>query len=372
MGARFAFEVTARDGRARAGRLSTARGSVDTPAFMPVGTAGAVKAATPGDLRRAGAEIVLANTYHLWLRPGHEVVRELGGLHRFMSWDGPILTDSGGFQVLSLAELRRVDDRGVRFRSHLDGSLRELTPETSMEIQAALGSDVAMVLDECPALPAPRGALEQAVARTTAWARRSVAAWRGDGVCFGIVQGGPWPDLRERSARELTALDLAGYAVGGVSVGENPEAIAATARFTAELLPDDRPRYLMGVGRPEDLVEAVAAGLDLFDCVMPTRNARNGTLFTSRGRINIKRACYRTDPRPVEEDCPCETCRDYSRAYLRHLFKSGELLASRLNTVHNLTHYLRLMAGLRQAIREGSLERFRASFLAARAAEPPA
>ncbi|HJQ97721.1 MAG TPA: tRNA guanosine(34) transglycosylase Tgt [Candidatus Polarisedimenticolaceae bacterium] len=362
----FSFRVDARDGAARRGSMTTARGTVATPAFMPVGTQGTVKAVTPDELVRAGASIVLANTYHLFLRPGHEVVRDLGGLHRFMNWSGPILTDSGGFQAFSMEGLRAIDDDGVRFRSHLDGSSRELTPESSMEIQAALGSDVAMVLDECPALPAPKEAIAAAVDRTTRWARRSRDAYLGPGVLFGIVQGGPHVDLRERSAREITGLDFPGYAIGGVSVGEPPSAIARVAAETAAFLPEGAPRYLMGVGRPEDLVEAVAAGIDLFDCVMPTRNARNGTLFTSEGRVNIKREEYRRDPRPLDPSCPCETCRSYSRAYLRHLFVSNEILGARLNTIHNLTFYLGLMERLRLAIEEGTLATFRESFLAAR------
>jgi len=356
---RLRFRVEATDGAARAGRMTTPHGEVATPAFMPVGTAGAVKAVTTEELRRAGAEIVLGNTYHLYLRPGHDIVRDLGGLHRFMHWDGPILTDSGGFQAMSMAGLARIDDDGVRFRSHLDGSDHRMTPERSAQIQAALGSDVAMVLDECPMLPAPREVLERAVERTTRWAERSLAAYDGPGVVFAIVQGGPDPELRARSAFELHALDLPGYAIGGVSVGEPPEAIAAVAHVTAPLLPVDRPRYLMGVGRPEDLVEAVAAGVDLFDCVMPTRNARNGTLFTSRGRINIKRAEHRADPRPLDPDCVCETCRNYSRAYLRHLFMAGEILAARLHTIHNLTHYLSLMGRVREAIRGGTFAQLR-------------
>ena len=358
----FGFELLSRDGAARRGRMRTARGIVETPQFMPVGTAGAVKAVTPGELRAVGTTILLGNTYHLYLRPGHATVRDLGGLHRFMGWDGPILTDSGGFQVFSLEGLRTIDERGVRFRSHLDGSTHELTPELSMEIQVALGSDVAMAFDECPPLPSPREAIAAAVDRTTRWARRCRDAWRGDGVLFGIVQGGPHADLRARSAEALVALDFPGYAVGGVSVGEPPEAIAGAARLTAAMLPDDRPRYLMGVGRPEDLVEAVAAGIDLFDCVMPTRNARNGQLFTSEGRINIKNEAHRADPRPLDPACSCETCRGYSRAYLRHLYLSKEILASRLNTIHNLAYYLRLMGDVRAAIEEGRFEAFRQAF----------
>ncbi len=326
---------------------------------MPVGTAGTVKGVTPEELVATGAEIILSNTYHLYLRPGHERIRDLGGLHRFMNWKGPILTDSGGFQVFSLASLRRVDDEGVRFRSHLDGSTHLLTPEKSMEIQACLGSDVAMALDECPALPAPREAIEQAVDRTTLWARRSREAYRGPGALFGIVQGGDHDDLRERSARDLLTLDLPGYAVGGVSVGEPTEIVASTIARAASLLPADRPRYLMGVGKPRDLIAAVAAGFDLFDCVLPTRNARNGTLFTTRGRVNIKRAEFQDDPNPLDDACPCETCRNYSRAYLRHLFQCGEILSSRLNTIHNLTYYQTLMARAREAIAEGVFEDLR-------------
>jgi queuine tRNA-ribosyltransferase len=364
----FAFTVTAQDGVARRGRMTTAHGTVDTPAFQPVGTAGAVKAVTPEELRRCGAQIVLANTYHLYLRPGHAVVRELGGLHAFMHWDGPILTDSGGFQAFSMEALRKLDEEGVRFTSHLDGSLHLLTPESSMEIQAALGSDVAMVLDECPPLPSPRASVLAAVDRTTRWAERSRLAYAragGAGVPFGIVQGGGFLDLRARSAEALVALDFPGYAIGGVSVGEPPEAIASVTRETARLLPQGKPRYLMGVGRPEDLVEAVAAGVDLFDCVMPTRNARNGTLFTSRGKVNIKREENRADRGPLDPDCPCEACRNYSRGYLRHLYVSGEILAARLHTIHNLTYYLSLMAAMREAIGNGAFAAFRERFQAA-------
>jgi queuine tRNA-ribosyltransferase len=355
----FSFRVEKTDGAARLGRITTPRGEVATPAFMPVGTHGTVKAVTPEELRSCGVEIVLCNTYHLYLRPGHEIVRDLGGLHRFMHWDGPILTDSGGFQVFSLSRLRQVDDEGVRFRSHLDGSLHLLTPEKSMEVQAALGSDVAMVLDECPALPAEREVVERAVIRTTLWAERSRAAYDGPGVPFGIVQGGPYRDLRERSVAELRRLDFPGYAIGGVSVGEPPEAIAAVARDTAALLPEERPRYLMGVGRPRDIVEAVASGCDLFDCVMPTRNARNGTLFTSEGRINIKREEYRRDGGPLDPRCSCDACRHYCRAYLRHLFVANEILASRLHTIHNLAYYLGLMERTRRAIASGTFDALR-------------
>lgn len=360
------FELTHREGAARRGRMTTEHGTVETPAFMPVGTQGAVKAVTSDELSACGTQIVLANTYHLHVRPGHELIRDLGGLHRFMNWNGPILTDSGGFQIFSMKGLTRLDEDGVTFRSHIDGSLHRLTPESSMEIQSALGSDVAMVLDECRALPAARDAVDAAAARTTRWARRSRDAYRGPGVPFGIVQGGADESLRERSAAEITALDFPGYAIGGVSVGEPPEAIARVARFTAARLPEARPRYLMGVGRPEDLVEAVVGGIDLFDCVMPTRNARNGTLFTSHGKLNIKREQYRSDPRPLDSSCACETCAHYSRAYLRHLFVSNEILASRLNTIHNLAFYMGLMTTLREAIAAGTLAAFREAFLAPR------
>jgi len=351
-----AFELLTTDGDARRGQLSTAHGAVETPTFMPVGTAGTVKAVTPEELRTCGAEVVLGNTYHLYLRPGHETVRELGGLHRFMNWDRPILTDSGGFQVMSMDDLNAVAEEGVTFKSHLDGSSHLLSPELAMEIQAALGSDVAMVLDICPRLPCTREEVVAAVERTTRWARRSKAAYCGPGMVFGIVQGGTDPALRERSARELLELDFPGYAVGGVSVGEERTAIDETVRFTAALLPTERPRYLMGVGRPEDIVRAVRAGIDMFDCVMPTRNARNGMLFTSMGRVQIKQQRYRRDPRPLDPECPCEACRGYSRAYLRHLFTSREILGARLNTIHNLTFYLGMMEQLRQAISAGNME----------------
>ncbi len=353
------LELKARDGRARAGVLRTPHGEVETPGFMPVGTCGSVKGVTPDELRACGARIVLANTYHLLLRPGHELIRDLGGLHRFMSWSGPILTDSGGYQIFSLAEHARIDDEGVTFRSHLDGSRRRLTAETAMEVQAALGSDIPMLLDECAALPASREMVAAAVERTTRWARRGVERYAGPGRPFGIVQGGTFPELRERSARELVALDLAGYAIGGVHVGEGARLAAETVSHTAELLPPERPRYLMGVGRPEDLVQAVGAGVDLFDCVLPTRNARNGQLFTSQGTINIKRSEYRRDERALDPDCGCPTCRGYSRAYLRHLFVARELLSSRLLTLHNLTYYLALMDSMRRAILAGRFEAWR-------------
>jgi queuine tRNA-ribosyltransferase len=354
---RLEFELRATSGAARLGRLVTPHGIVETPAFMPVGTHGAVKAVTTSELRVCGAQIVLSNTYHLYLRPGHEIVRDLGGLHGFMNWPGPILTDSGGFQIFSLADLRRIDEQGAEFRSHIDGSTHLLSPERSMQIQAALGSDIAMVLDECPAGDADHARVAAAVARTTRWARRSRDAYDGPWAVFGIVQGGVFEDLRERSAREITQLDFPGYAIGGVSVGEPVDRIFRTVRMTTAMLPPDRPRYLMGMGLPLDLLRAVAEGVDIFDCVIPTRHARNGSLFTSAGRINIKRHEYRTDDAPLDAACECETCTGYSRGYLRHLFVSREILAARLHTIHNLTYYHSLMARVRRAIADATFDR---------------
>lgn len=362
------FEVGARDpgSRARVGRLVLPHGTVETPAFMPVGTQGTVKGIDPAELAGAGASIVLANTYHLWLRPGHEAVQALGGLHRFMGWPGPILTDSGGYQVHSLASLRKVEDEGVTFRSHLDGSRRTLTPEGAVEIQLALGADVLMALDECPPYPAEPTAVRAAADRTLRWAARCREAWlarrTGGSLLFGIVQGGTDLRLRAEQAGALGELSLPGYALGGLSIGEPKALMYDIVEWTAGHLPDDRPRYLMGVGTPEDLVEGVARGIDLFDCVLPTRNARNGTLFTSEGRLSVKLAANARDPRPPDPNCDCSTCRRFSRAYLRHLFVAGEMLGARLNTIHNLTYYLRLMAEVRAAIREGRFAAFRAAF----------
>jgi len=366
MSGRFSFEVLGRDPgtRARRGLLVTAHGRVATPAFMPVGTAGTVKGMTPEDLHALGFGMILGNTYHLALRPGEEVVRALGGLHRFMDWDGSILTDSGGFQVLSLADLRSISDAGVAFRSHLDGSLLDMTPERSMAIQAALGSDIAMAFDDCPPLPSGRDRIRSAVRRTTLWAARSRAAFQEDGrALFGITQGGDDRELREQSVSEITAMGFEGHAIGGVSVGESAALSRSIVAMTAGLLPEDRPRYLMGMGTPADLVEMMALGCDLFDCVLPTRNARNGTLFTSSGRLQIKRREFTSDPRPVDETCGCPVCRRFSRAYLRHLYVSGEILSMRLNTLHNLHHYADLMRRARAAIESGGylsfLEEFR-------------
>jgi len=366
----FSFTIEARDGRARAGTLKTPHGTIETPVFMPVGTAGAVKAVTRRDLEELGAQIVLANTYHLMLRPGDALVAELGGLHGFTGWSKPFLTDSGGYQVFSLAGLRSLSEEGVRFQSHLDGAAYLLGPERSMEVQMNLGADIVMAFDECPPWPAPREAVDEATARTTRWARRSRDAHRrADQWVFGIVQGGVHLDLRERSAREIVDLGFPGCAIGGVSVGEPKEDRIRVLDHLDPRLPEDRPRYLMGVGTPEDLIEGVARGIDMFDCVLPTRNARNGQVFTRGGRFSIRNARFRDDPRPLDPDCPCPTCRNTSRAYLRHLHLSGEITAATLMTVHNLFYYLDMMRTMRQSIRLCRFEEFRAEALRALAAE---
>ncbi|HEU5182860.1 MAG TPA: tRNA guanosine(34) transglycosylase Tgt [Candidatus Polarisedimenticolia bacterium] len=371
------FQVTTADpaSRARCGLLQTRHGAVATPAFMPVGTAGSVKGMEPQDLEAMGYRLILANAYHLLLRPGPETVARLGGLHRFMGWSGSILTDSGGFQVYSLAQRRRLDEDGVEFSSHLDGSRFRLTPERSAAIQRDLGSDLVMPLDDCPPYPADRERLEVSLARTLAWARRSLEEPLGAGQRrFGIVQGGVHADLRARGAEEIGALPFDGFAVGGIGVGEPPELATEVAADTAIRLPAEAPRYVMGVGVPGQMIDLIAAGIDLFDCVLPTRNARNGTLFTSAGRINIKRREYREDPRPLDPLCACRTCTRYSRAYLRHLFVCGEILASTLNTLHNLTYFAGLMQRARSAIAAGRLEAFRraAEFTQAPEREDPA
>jgi queuine tRNA-ribosyltransferase len=361
------FELLAVDGRARRGRLRTAHGAVDTPAFMPVGTRGAVKSLGPEDLRAVGAQMVLANTYHLYLRPGPQVIEELGGLHRFMGWEGPLLTDSGGFQVFSLARLRRVDDEGVEFRNPEDGSTHRLTPELVLAVQRALGSDIAHPLDECVGYPASRAEAERALERTLQWARRSRAVHDAAGAgqaLFGIVQGSTYPELRRRAVAELVALGFDGYAIGGLAVGEPKPLLYELTAMVADALPARQPRYLMGVGRPEDLVEAVGAGVDLFDCVLPTRHARNGQAFTWQGPLTITHARYARDGRPLDEACACTTCRRFSRAYLRHLFVTRELLGYRLLTVHNLHFFLALMADMRAAIAAGQWAPFRARFFA--------
>jgi len=359
------FDVVVTDGGARRGRLTTAHGVVDTPAFMPVGTRGTVKALGPDDLTAAGAQIVLANTYHLLLRPGHDLIRDLGGLHRFMAWDGPILTDSGGFQVFSLSKIRKISEDGVEFRSPVDGSAHALTPERSIEIQHALGADIIHPLDECLAYPATREATERSLALTLRWARRAQvahAAVASGAALFGIVQGGAWDDLRERAVAETVALGFDGYAIGGMAVGEPKPLMYALTATVAARLPVAQPRYLMGVGKPEDLVEAVSQGVDLFDCVLPTRNARNGQCFTADGPLVIKHAEYARDARPLQEGCGCYACRRFSRAYLRHLFVTEELLAFRLLSLHNIHFFLGLMADLRGAIAEGRLGPFKTRF----------
>jgi len=377
----FSFEVLNTDASgSRRGLLTTPHGVVQTPFFLPVGTQASVKALTQEGLEELGAEIILANTYHLYLRPGHELIRRLGGLHQFMSWPRAILTDSGGYQVFSLSALRKITDEGVRFRSHLDGSEHLLTPEKAVEIQLALGSDIAMVLDECIETPAPREQAEAALKRTTAWAHRAreyfqqVAERNGNSLPqwqFGIVQGATLADLRRESALQLLELDFPGYAVGGLAVGEPHE---VTCEMTAEvtaLLPKDRPRYLMGVGRPEQIADYVALGIDMMDCVLPTRAARHACLYTSEGRVLIKNSRYAEDQRPIDSNCSCRVCRRYSRAYLRHLFAAGEFTAAILATHHNIHFYLDIMRQIREAIEFGHLANF-SSEMHARYAEGPA
>jgi queuine tRNA-ribosyltransferase len=362
------FELSATDGAARAGRLTTAHGVVETPIFMPVGTHAAVKALGPDDLRAAGAQIVLANTYHLFLRPGHALVRELGGLHRFMGWDGPILTDSGGFQVFSLSKLRKITEAGAEFRSPVDGSTHFLSPEIAVEVQQALGADIIHVLDECMAYPVSRVDAERSLELTLRWAARSKAAHSGPAAegqaLFGIVQGGADAQLRRRAARATVELGFDGYAIGGMAVGEPKPAMYDMTEVVAGMLPAEQPRYLMGVGKPEDLVESVARGVDMFDCVLPTRNARNGQAFTADGPVTLKQARYARDGAPLDVECECYACRGFSRAYLRHLFMAGELLSHRLLTLHNLTFFLRLARQMRAAILAGEFGPFQARFFA--------
>ena len=353
------FAPQGHDGKARAGKIETPRGSIHTPIFMPVGTLGTVKAVTPEELKDIGAEIILGNTYHLHLRPSDSLVAKLGGLHRFMNWDRPILTDSGGFQVFSLAKLHKRSEEGVRFQSHLDGSSFWLTPEISIGIQENLGSDIMMVFDECPELPASREKLQESLELTTRWARRCKEAQKTDQALFGIVQGGGELDLRRQSLEQITEIGLDGYALGGLSVGESKEEMYFVLDHVAHEMPAATPRYLMGVGEPEDLLAGIEAGIDMFDCVMPTRNARNGNLFTSEGKVTIKQAKYREDERPLDPNCNCNTCQHYSRAYLRHLYQCNEILAMRLNTLHNLHFYLQLMRDSRDAILAGSFSAFR-------------
>jgi queuine tRNA-ribosyltransferase len=371
------FELLGTDGAARRGRVHARHGSIETPAFMPVGTYGTVKAMSTEELEGLGADIVLGNTFHLMLRPGADVVAELGGLHRFMHWSRPILTDSGGFQVFSLAKLRKISEEGVKFRSPIDGSEVRLTPEDSMDVQRALGSDIAMMFDDCTAWPATETQARASMERSMRWARRCHDHYYRDGRdaapgdLFGIVQGGMYPQLRRESLAALMAIDLPGLAVGGLAVGEpEPERLRVLEELVP-LMPTDRPRYLMGLGRPEDIVAAVLRGIDMFDCVMPTRHARNGHLFTCTGVINIRNAVHQRDPGPIDPECGCYTCRNYSRAYLRHLDRCKEILGFRLNTIHNLHFFLDLMRQLREAIGAGRVGAFARDFLARRQAPAP-
>ncbi|HYM03833.1 MAG TPA: tRNA guanosine(34) transglycosylase Tgt [Stellaceae bacterium] len=362
----FSLALLARDGAARRGRLTTAHGAVETPAFMPVGTAATVKAMRPEDVAATGAEIILGNTYHLMLRPGAERIAELGGLHRFMNWPRSILTDSGGFQVMSLAKLRKIDEHGVTFRSHLDGAKYELSPERSIEIQHLLGADITMAFDECTPFPATEEAARTSMELSMRWAARSKAAFRprAGHALFGIVQGGVYPALRRQSAAALRDIGFDGYAVGGLAVGEGQETMFAVLDETVPALPEDRPRYLMGVGKPDDLVGAVRRGIDLFDCVLPTRSGRTAQAFTRRGTVNLRNARHAADPRPLDADCACATCTQYSRAYLHHLVRAGEILASMLLTAHNLRYYQDLMRNLREGIEAGTVDEFAAAFAA--------
>ena len=365
----FGFQVHATDGAARLGTVSTAHGPMDTPAFMPVGTAGTVKAMMPESVAATGAQTILGNTYHLMLRPGAERVGRLGGLHQFMQWKGPILTDSGGFQVMSLAKLRKMSEEGVAFQSHIDGSRHMLTPERSMEIQHLLDADITMAFDECTPFPATPQQAAESMHLSMRWAQRSRDAFVqrvGYGL-FGIVQGGIYQDLREESAKALRGIGFDGYAIGGLAVGEGQELMFATLDFTTPLLPADRPRYLMGVGKPSDIVGAVLRGVDMFDCVMPTRSGRTAQGFTRRGTVNLRNARHQDDPRPLDEQCCCPACRQYSRAYLHHLIRSEEILGPMLLTWHNIQFYQDLMKGLRQAIGEGRVQKFAEDFLAAEA-----
>lgn len=366
----FSVHHTSASG-ARVGLLSTSHGDIETPAFMPVGSQGTVKGLHPDEVRDSGFQMILSNAYHLFLRPGHELIESHGGLHEFMQWPGAILTDSGGYQMVSLANLCEITEEGVGFRSHINGDWHLLSPEKSMAIQVALGSDIMMVLDHCPTFPCTQSQAQEAVKRTTRWAKRCVEVpKKAHQWLFGIVQGGVFSDLRQQSTRELVSLDMDGYALGGLSLGEEKPAMFEMIETVIGLLPSDRPRYLMGVGLPEDIVEGVARGLDLFDCVIPTRHARTGWLFTSTGRVLIKQTRYTQDPNPVDADCECPVCQRFSRAYLRHLFISREMLGVRLNTVHNLWYYGRFMRELRQAVRQNRFEEYRKDFYGRR--EPDA
>lgn len=366
---KFSFTLHATDGKARTGVISTPRGEIRTPAFMPVGTAGTVKAMMPESVAATGADILLGNTYHLMLRPTAERIDRLGGLHKFMNWPKPILTDSGGFQVMSLSGLRKLTEEGVTFASHVDGSKHFLSPERSMEIQRLLGSDIVMAFDECPALPADETRVAESMRLSMRWAKRSRDAFgdRPGHALFGIMQGGVTPELRAESAEKLTEIGFDGYAVGGLAVGEGQEAMFGVLDYAPGFLPEDRPRYLMGVGKPDDIVGAVERGIDMMDCVLPSRSGRTGQAWTRRGQVNIKNARHMDDPRPLDEHCTCPACRNYSRAYLHHVFRAGEMISGMLLTWHNLQYYQELMQGLRDAIAAGRLSAFVAEFHALRA-----
>ena len=363
------FKEIAKNRNSRAGILHTPHGKINTPIFMPVGTLGTVKCMTPEEVAEIGAEIILGNTYHLYLRPGDKLVKKMGGLQNFMNWSGPILTDSGGFQVFSLSKLLKLDEEGVEIRSHLDGSKIKLTPEISIKIQQNLGSTIMMCLDECLELPTTRFDIERSIAITTNWAKRCKEAWGknkgifGEQSLFGIFQGGTELDLREKNLEQIVEIDFDGYALGGLSVGESKDKMYNVLIHIAPKMPKEKPRYLMGVGEPEDLLEGIEAGIDMFDCVLPTRNARNGSLFTSRGKISIKQSRFREDSEPLDPECACPTCQNYSRAYLRHLFKTNEILGLRLNTYHNLFFYLSMVKDARDAIIRGKFSEFKKSFL---------
>jgi queuine tRNA-ribosyltransferase len=369
MTAKFQFHLKATDGKARTGVIETPRGEIRTPAFMPVGTAATVKAMLPESVAATGADILLGNTYHLMLRPTAERIARLGGLHRFMNWDKPILTDSGGFQVMSLADLRKLTERGVTFKSHIDGSKHELTPERSMEIQKLLGSDIVMCFDECPALPADEARLAESMRLSMRWAQRSRDTFgdRPGHALFGIQQGGVTESLRGESAEALTKIGFDGYAVGGLAVGEGQETMFEVLDYAPDMLPKDKPRYLMGVGKPDDIVGAVARGIDMMDCVLPSRSGRTGQAWTRRGQVNIKNARHQDDPRPLDEHCSCPACRSYSRAYLHHVMRAGEMISGMLLTWHNLHYYQELMQGMRDAIARGQFAAFEAAFHAQRA-----
>ncbi|SLN23090.1 Queuine tRNA-ribosyltransferase [Pseudoruegeria aquimaris] len=366
---KFSFALHKTDGAARTGVISTPRGEIRTPAFMPVGTAATVKAMMPESVRATGADILLGNTYHLMLRPTAERIDRLGGLHRFMNWERPILTDSGGFQVMSLSDLRKLTEEGVTFRSHIDGSKHFLSPERSMEIQRLLGSDIVMCFDECPALPADRKRIAESMRLSMRWAQRSRDAFgdRPGHALFGIQQGGLERDLREESAEALKSIGFDGYAIGGLAVGEGQEAMFATLDFAPSQLPEDKPRYLMGVGKPDDIVGAVKRGVDMMDCVLPSRSGRTGQAWTRRGQVNIKNVRHQDDPRPLDADCSCPTCRNYSRAYLHHVYRAKEMISGMLLTWHNLHYFQELMQGMRDAIAAGEFARFEADFHALRA-----